>query len=411
MIKADKEAKGLFIYMNRQIKIHSATRWSYFQWFLLGFYWLQDEGKIKVEIDVPLLQHIGLWNHNGFLSRCSNRIFQNFYDDQPLLLGQAIFDDEAVEFAIDSSDAPFIYDRQVLDTVDIYFKMQCPKEFLKEGFHLTNDVIIPWTDYAFAHGNPDEYVDKKPKGKRKDFTDFERYIHKIYPLMIGPRRLAFGNDFYQLRRGYENIIQSRCLMKEKNVMCYFGNAKGPGRSENITFDTVDYDWEKDIMGLYPELNHPNEKRAVVRDIIKELPNSDARIINDGNSDTGTDNHPELVVSLKDFGAYVAQFKYNFNVSGYRMSIPNRFIDSFSVGTSIITDDLQIKWYKPFEPEEVIEIGSMGYEPMKTVNWEQVRTRMNVLPEQYPEVVAALFNQKWRPDVVAQYMIDAMMNVK
>lgn len=45
MIKADKEAKGLFIYMNRQIKIHSATRWSYFQWFLLGFYWLQDEGR------------------------------------------------------------------------------------------------------------------------------------------------------------------------------------------------------------------------------------------------------------------------------------------------------------------------------------------------------------------------------
>ncbi|WP_337544915.1 hypothetical protein [Megasphaera sp.] len=73
------------------------------------------EGKIKVDIDVPLLQHIGLWNHNGFLSRCSNRIFQSFYDDQPLLLGQAIFDDEAVEFAIDSSDAPFIYDRQVLD--------------------------------------------------------------------------------------------------------------------------------------------------------------------------------------------------------------------------------------------------------------------------------------------------------
>ena len=86
--------------MNKQIKIHSATRWSYFQWFLLGFYWLQDEGKIKVDIDVPLLQHIGLWNHNGFLSRCSNRIFQSFYDDQPLLLGQAIFDDEAVEFAI-----------------------------------------------------------------------------------------------------------------------------------------------------------------------------------------------------------------------------------------------------------------------------------------------------------------------
>lgn len=396
--------------MNTKVKIKSATRWSYFQWFLLGFYWLQDEGQIKVDIDVPLLQHAGLWNHNVFLSRCGNHILQSFFGDQPLLLGQTIFDDKVVKFAIDSSDAPFIYDRQVLDTVDVYFKIQCPNDFLKDGFHLANDVIIPWTEYTFAHGNPDEYVGKKPKGKRKDFNDFERYIHKIYPLMIGPRRLAFGNDFYQLRKGYENIIQSRRLTKEKDVMCYFGNAKGPGRSEHVTFNTVDYDWEKDIMGLYPELNHPNEKRAVVRDIINELPNSDARIINDGNSDTGTGNHPELVIPLKDFGAYVAQFKYNFNVSGYRMSIPNRFIDSFSVGTSIITDDLKIKWYKPFASEEVIEIGSMGYEPMKHVDWKQVRKRINALPEQHPEAVEALFNKKWRPDVVAKYMINVMMDV-
>lgn len=396
--------------MNTKVKIKSATRWSYFQWFLLGFYWLQDEGQIKVYIDVPLLWRAGLWNHNVFLSRCGNHILQSFFGDQPLLLGQAIFDDKVVKFAIDSSDAPFIYDRQVLDTVDVYFKMQCPNDFLKEGFHLANDVIIPWTDYTFAHGNPDEYVGKKPRGKRKDFNDFERYIHKIYPLMIGPRRLAFGNDFYQLRKGYENIIQYRRLTKEKNVMCYFGNAKGPGRSEHVTFNTVDYDWEKDIMGLYPELNHPNEKRAVVRDIINELPNSDARIINDGNSDTGTGNHPELVIPLKDFGAYVAQFKYNFNVSGYRMSIPNRFIDSFSVGTSIITDDLKVKWYKPFASEEVIEIGSMGYEPMKHVDWKQVRMKINALPEQHPEAVEALFNKKWRPDVVAKYMINVMMDV-
>lgn len=396
--------------MNTKVKIKSATRWSYFQWFLLGFYWLQDEGQIKVDIDVPLLWRAGLWNHNGFLSRCGNHILQSFFGDQPLLLGQAIFDDKVVKFAIDSSDAPFIYDRQVLDTVDVYFKIQCPNDFHKEGFHLANDVIIPWTDYTFAHGNPDEYIGKNPRGKRKDFNDFERYIHKIYPLMIGPRRLAFGNDFYQLRKGYENIIQSRRLTKEKNVMCYFGNAKGPGRSEHVTFNTVDYDWEKDIMGLYPELNHPNEKRAVVRDIINELPNSDARIINDGNSDTGTGNHPELVIPLKDFGAYVAQFKYNFNVSGYRMSIPNRFIDSFSVGTSIITDDLKVKWYKPFASEEVIEIGSMGYEPMKHVDWKQVRIKINALPEQHPEAVEALFNKKWRPDVVAKYMINVMMDV-
>lgn len=397
--------------MKTQIKIQAATRWSYFQWFLLGFYWLQDEGKLKVNIDVPFLQKIGLWNHNWFLSGCSNRILPKIYSDSDLLLGQAVFDDKVVKFAIDSADAPFLFDRQVLDDVDVYFKMQCPKEFPAEGFHLTNDVVIPWTDYAFVHDEPDEYVGKKPKGKRKDFIDLAQYRYKIHPLMIGPRRLARGNDFYQLRKGYENIIQSKRLKKDKDVMCYFGNAKGPGRSEEVTLDTIDYDWEKDIMGLYPTLNHPNEKRAVMRDIIQKLPNSDARIINDGNSDAGSANHPELVVPLKDFGAYVAQFKYNVNVSGYRMSIPNRFIDSFSVGTSIITDDLKIKWYQPFAPEEVIEIGQMGYEPMEHVDWQQVEARMKVLPEQHPEIVEELFNKKWRPDVVAQYMLDTLMSAK
>jgi hypothetical protein len=94
-----------------------------------------------------------------------------------------------------------------------------------------------------------------------------------------------------------------------------------------------------------------------------------------------------------------------------MSIPNRFIDSFSVGTSIITDDLKIKWYQPFAPEEVIEIGQMGYEPMEHVDWQQVEARMKVLPEQHPEIVEELFNKKWRPDVVAQYMLDTLMSAK
>lgn len=397
--------------MKIRVKIRFATRWSYFQWFLLGFYLLQHEGRIVLDIEVPLLQRIGLWNHNWFLSGCGNRILSKIYNDNSLLLGQIAFDDKIVKFAIDSADAPFLFDRRVLNDVDIYFKMQCPKEFTADGFHLTEDVVIPWTDYAFAHGRPDEYMGKKPKGKRKDFVDLDQYVHKIYPLMIGPRRLAHGNDFYQLQKGYENIIQSKQLKKDKDVMCYFGNAKGPGRSDGVTIDTVDYDWEKDIMGLYPQLNHPNEKRAVVRDIIKKLSNSDARIINDGNSDSGRGNHPELVVPLDEFGAYVAQFKYNANVSGYRMSIPNRFIDSFSVGTSIVTDNLKVKWYQPFAPEEVMEIGQMGYEPMERVDWGQVELKMKALPEQHPEIVEELFNKKWRPDVVAQYMLDTMMNAK
>lgn len=396
--------------MNR-VKIVFAKRWNYFQWFLLGFYLLQKQGKIKVDIQVPVLQRLSLWNHNSFLSRCGGALLRRIEGDSDLLLGEAELEGKSVKFAIDSADAPFLFDRKVLDQVDVYFKMQCPKEFSPSGFPLTRNVTIPWTDYAFLSDESVDYVGKKPKGKRKVFKDIERYKDRIYPLMIGPRRLARGNDFSQLLKGYENILQSRKREKVKNVMCYFGNAEGPGRSEHVTENTIDYDWERDIMGLYPELNHPNEKRAVIRDIVKTLPDSDARIISEGNSDAGGISHPELVVPLEQFGAHVAQFRYNVNVSGYRMSIPNRFIDSFSVDTSIVTDDLKVKWYKPFAQEEVMELGPMGYEPMESVNWSDVRERLKSLPEQKPGAVEKLFDEKWRPDVVAEYMLDTMLGAK
>ena len=40
--------------MKKKIKvvIESANRWSYFYWFLLGFYELEKEGKIKLKFDL-----------------------------------------------------------------------------------------------------------------------------------------------------------------------------------------------------------------------------------------------------------------------------------------------------------------------------------------------------------------------
>lgn len=55
------------------------------------------------------------------------------------------------------------------------------------------------------------------------------------------------------------------------------------------------------------------------------------------------SHKNLQIPLRDFCAHIAKFEYNVNVSGYRMSIPSRFIESMMVGTAIITDRLKVNW--------------------------------------------------------------------
>ena len=146
-------------------------------------------------------------------------------------------------------------------------------------------------------------------------------------------------------------------------MCYFGNAKGPV-ARKVSQKEFDVDEEAQILGFFGEaIQHPNEKRAKSADIISEIhPKElyDARIINRGNSDNGGMNKDKnLIVPIENFCDHIAQFQYNLNISGYRKSIPNRFIESFISGTGIVTDKLSVKWYKPFD-KEVFETVEMGY---------------------------------------------------
>ena len=90
-----------------------------------------------------------------------------------------------------------------------------------------------------------------------------------------------------------------------------------------------------------------------------------------------------------------------------MSIPNRFIESFLVGTAIMTDKLAIKWYKPFG-KEVIETVPMGYLLNDKVDWSQFETDIQNLPTVSKEDVIKEYNDKWEPRVVAKYIIDTVM---
>ena len=190
-------------------------------------------------------------------------------------------------------------------------------------------------------------------------------------------------------------------------MCYFGNAKGPSLEKNIK--SPDFDWEADILTYYgKKLNHPNEKRAIVSDYIAKLPNCDARIISRGNADTGAEQQDRSrIIPIKEFCAFISDFQYNVNVSGYRRSIPNRFIESFLVGTKIITDKLAVKWYLPFEKTEVVETVEMGYLPLDKIDWKKFENDISLLSENDNSKTIKNFENKWSPLIVAKYILETI----
>lgn len=188
-------------------------------------------------------------------------------------------------------------------------------------------------------------------------------------------------------------------------MCYFGNSKGP--VENTIDSTPDYDNEGDILTKFKgKINHPNEKRAIVAKIISEFADSDARVIALGNSDSKDCIRNNEPVPLDKFCEHISKFQYNANVSGYRLSIPNRFIESFMAGTAIITDKLHVRWYKPFA-DEVIESVEMGYLLNENVNWQQYRTDLKSLPDIDAKKVLTEYKEKWTPEKAADYIVSTI----
>lgn len=388
---------------NIQVVITGGHRWSYYEWFLLGFYKLQEQGEISLKFKTPLISRLLTYPNIKFGYRVLNHFQRKLEKDTYNMTGYIIFEDGIKKrFTIDSSDAPYMFNVNLLKETDAYFKIQYPCEIDRKAFHLTPDIEIPWVDSEHVDGAGKVLTSR---GERKIITNLDQYKHKIYPLMLGPRKLSAGLSKYALVKGYNNYISDRKVDKSKKMMCYFGNALGP-KPEKV--DKPDYLWEGDVLGYFKDkISHPNEKRAVVADYIAELDNSDARVISRAYADSGLDQNKDLIIPLSEFCAHVANFQYNFNVSGYCKSIPNRFIESFMVGTAIMTDKLCVKWYLPFDQYEVVETVEMGYLPMKEVDWETFTYDLKSLPETDSSSIIERFNKKWAPEVVAKYILDTI----
>lgn len=380
---------------------------SYFQWFLLGLNELESAGKLKLKYDVTLLDRFALlWNNSKWISGVLRRVIYKINKvPRYNLIGEVEYNGRRRSFTIDCKDSPFIFAEKLLKDCDAYFKLQCPTSIDKEGFEIMPSVRIPYMDVEFGENEGDNAI-----YSRKVSTEVYRLRDKIYPGMIGPRRLAWGCRFKAMKKQYLKYVESQSVSKEKKLMAYFGStdAVKPGNKET----NLDLDWEPDMISLLKQYNcsHPNEKRAKAVSLINELGNQyDGRLIHELINGKEVVHH-ENIVPLKDFCDFIAQFNYNLNISGYRMSIPNRFIESFISGTAIITDKLRVKWYKPFG-SEVFETVELGYLPNGDVDWEQFKEDIKNLPAVDKDEVLKAYNENWSPTAFARYVVNTTIGIE
>ena len=136
-----------------------SNRIDYYQWFLYGFMLMEKKGKIVLKYRTSMTQRMLMSNLFWPLAKLvyklrfivMKRLGKYDPKNKSLLRGYVKIRDERKSFCIDSADAPFLFSSKDLRERDIYFKIQCPEEFSKEGFYLGN-VCIPWTDYDYVEG-------------------------------------------------------------------------------------------------------------------------------------------------------------------------------------------------------------------------------------------------------------------
>lgn len=379
---------------------------SYFQWFLLGLYQLEDMGKIMLKLDISPIDYFTLYICNSkFVAGIARRLEHKLFKVPRYNLKGKIIGENGIErtFAIDSKDSPFIFTVKDLVNCDYYFKNQCPIEISKKGFEIVEGIFLPWQDVKFERNDkPYDYI------LRRLAPEVLSLKYKIYPSMVGPRRLGWSCRKKVLYENYHNYIMCAKNDKTKILVAYFGSASYP-RPDDEKKQSFDFDWEADLMAyLGVPYTHPNTKRAKAVSVVNEI--NDIDFICDGRliTDTSGETQKKQIVPLQGFCKYLSDFCYNLNVSGFRCSIPNRFIESFMVGTAIITDKLKVRWYLPFD-SEVIETVAMGYEADENVKWEQFFCDLSNLRHRPGDIVQKEYEKKWSPSVYASYLIETVLS--
>lgn len=377
---------------------------SYYQWLILGLHELEKQGKLKLKYRISIIDRIALlWISSKWIAGVLRRLIY-YFDKVPRFNLVGVIDNDGIKrtFTIDSKDSPYIFAVDLLRKCDIYFKSQCPIQIEEDGFEIMPSVRIPFMDIEFGENAGEDSIFKRCVS-REVFS----LKDKIYPAMIGPRRLAWSCRYRDLKKEYSKYLQSTTVSKSKKLMAYFGSTDAVRPSKKV--EKYDLDWEPDLMLFLKKYNssHPNEKRSRAVELINKLGDLyDGRLIHELVNGKEV-VHNDKIVPLGDFCKFIAQFEYNLNISGFRLSIPNRFIESFISGTAIITDKLHVKWYKPFD-KEVVETVDMGYLSEKDVDWSSFQNDIMNLPPTNKEDILKAYQEKWSPEAFAKYVVNTTL---
>lgn len=345
----------------------------YFDWLVTGFGLLQEQGKVDLRFNLPAakaaLKHRYIrWGAKAIAPSLVNKINGAMW----WLEGTIDFGGTVSHFVFDVTDHGHAYAEELLPHCHRYFKCQLPD--------------------AFPH--PQQIC----KNIRRNMpqTAVEN-AHKVKPAMLG-RPLSRALDFRKniaILRDWESKATQK---KSTRILAYFGGDNDPESTSRL----------KDFQGQY---QHPNVKRGSLVRYLRQCgaANIDARLVNS--------QDPSLIgPELADDDSYaktVADAAYNLNISGLSLSLPFRFIDSFMVGTSVMTDSLGIHWYEPFDSEEVIELGLMGYELNDDVNWHAIEARIHELAHsddkndaERSKHILDRYQRLWSPVALANYVISS-----
>jgi len=358
----------------------------YYQWLILGLYELELKKEVQFSIKPKsLIDLFFLRNYKIYLgARKYFKLFKEEKNPDYLLKGFVLKNGRRQDFCYDIADTPYYFNVDYLDLDIIYFKAQCPIEIKAGGFELTPEIKIPYHPVVL---------------KNKD---------KIQPSMLGPIASFDIYSYKLLLEGYNKLFVNN-IQKSGKLMCYFGGNKGP--TPEFSYNPDLYLNELHILGYFgKQLNHPNEKRGIAARQIAAMGNRyDSRIIKEFTEGVAAPViNQQAFIPLADYTKHISRFNYNLNISGFRKSIPFRFIYSFSVGTAIITDKLSVKWYLPFE-SEVVETVEMGYLPNTAVDWDAFNISLNNLPELNATEILSAFQNKWAPKAFASYIVNTCIN--
>lgn len=367
---------------------------AYFEWVYTGLQILHESGEIE------LIQEGSSWDR---MLRKEPRIYGKlesyfpnlckliFPVDQFSMFGRVEMGGKQARFAYDVTDSPFTYALAHLELADVYFKTQCPIEIEPEGYELSSTIRVPYHPLV---------VESKSK---------------IVPAMSTG---AITNTF-NLKRNLKLLEQNLSLpvdSKSIRIFASFGGDKGPP-PWNVEDDAPaphNFRNERSIVTIYGDaIQHPNEKRAEIVRILRKWGKSDvdARI--------WSSKDPEIqgdALKWPDYLKTVSQSVFNVNVSGFRRSLPFRFLDSFQMGCGIATDTIGTRWYREFDSEiECVEYGDLGYEAKANVDLESIEANLQEIYDQVDlsqnrtDEIREMFREKWHPHPLAKYFVESCLD--